>query len=135
MRFMFNFEQIINEPTHFTEISSSIIDLIPTSIRNTILLSGVSVPFLEQDNRYQCPVFCVLTLNKPSAPLYKRRVFTYERGNYQAFSNDLVQTDWQTLESENINTYLENITERINILANKHVPNRLINARKLTLLG
>ena len=50
--------------------------------------------------------------------------------NYQAFSNDLVQTDWQTLKSENINSYAENITKRITDLTNKHVPNRLINARK-----
>ena len=68
--------------------------------------------------------------SKPSAPLYKRKVFIYDRDNYQAFSNDLVQTDWQTLNSENINTYTENITERIASLANKHVPNRLLNARK-----
>ena len=44
-------------------------------------------------------------------------------------SNDLVQTDWQTLKSENINTYAENITKRITTLTNKHVPYRLINAR------
>ena len=44
--------------------------------------------------------------------------------------NDLVQTEWQTLKSENINTYAENITKRITTLTNKHVPNRLINARK-----
>ena len=46
------------------------------------------------------------------------------------FSNNLVQTDWQTLKGENINTFVENITERITIPANKHVPNRLINTRK-----
>ena len=92
-----NFEQIINEPTHLTENSSSLIDLIFTSKRNIILSSGgVGEPFLEQNIRCHCPVFCVLTFSKPLAPLYKRRVFIYDRGNYQAFSNDLVQTDWQT---------------------------------------
>ena len=128
----FNFEQIINEPTHFTENSFPLIDLILTSNRNTVLLSGVGEPFLEQNIRYLCPVFCVLTFRKPSVPLYKRREFIYDRGNYQAFSNDLVQTDWQTLKSENINTYMyaEKITERITTLAYKHVPNRLINTRK-----
>ena len=49
---------------------------------------------------------------------------------YQAFSNDLVETDWQTLKCENINTYAENITKRMTTLTNKQVPNRLINARK-----
>ena len=77
----FNFKQIINEPTHFTENSSSLIDLILTSNRNTILLSGIGEPFLEQNIRYHCPVFCVLTFSKPLAPLYKRRVFIYDRGN------------------------------------------------------
>ena len=61
----FNFEQINNEPTHFTENSSSLIDLIITSNRNTILLSSVGKPFLEQNIRYHCPVFCVLTFSKP----------------------------------------------------------------------
>ena len=79
---------------------------------------------------YHSIVFCILTFSKPSAPLYKRRVFIYHRGSYQAFSNGLVLTDWQTLNSENINTYTENITERIATLANKHVPNRLLKARK-----
>ena len=46
------------------------------------------------------------------------------------FSNYLVQTDWQTLKGENINTFAENITERITTPANKHVPDRLINIRK-----
>ena len=47
-----------------------------------------------------------------------------------SFSNDVVQTDWQTLKSENINTYTENITKRITTLTNKHVPNRLKKASK-----
>ena len=77
----FDFEQIINEPTHFTDNSSSLIDLILTSNRNTILLSGVGEPFLEQNIRYHCPVFCVLTFSKPLAPLYKHRVFYPEALN------------------------------------------------------
>ena len=76
------------------------------------------------------PCLLRFIFSKQLALLYKRRVFIYDRGNYQAFSNDLVQTDWQTLKSENINTYAENITKRITTLSNKHVPNRLINARK-----
>ena len=74
---------------------------------------------------YRCPFFCVLLFSKPLAPLYKHRGFIYDRGIYQAFSNDLVQTDWQALKSENANTYTENNTKRITTLANKHVLNRL----------
>ena len=42
----------------------------------------------------------------------------------------LVQTDWQTLKSKNINTYAENITDSVTTLANKHIHIRVINARK-----
>ena len=65
----FNFEQIINEPTLYTENFSSPIDLILTSNTNTILLSSVGEPFFEQNLRYQCPVF-FLTFSKPLTPLY-----------------------------------------------------------------
>ena len=42
----FNFEQIINEPTHFTENSFSLIDLILTS--NTISLAVLASHFLSK---------------------------------------------------------------------------------------
>ena len=44
----FNFDQLIVELTHFTESSSSIIDLIFISNKSSILLSGVGDPFLGQ---------------------------------------------------------------------------------------
>ena len=43
----FNLYQLIEEPTHFTETSSSIIDLVFTSNKINILSSGVGDPFLE----------------------------------------------------------------------------------------
>ena len=53
---------MIVELTHFTEHSSSIIDLIFASNKNSILLSGVGEPFLDQNVRYHCPVYFVLNL-------------------------------------------------------------------------
>ena len=44
----FNLTQLITEPTHYTETSSSTIDLLFASDSNDILLSGVGVPFLDQ---------------------------------------------------------------------------------------
>ena len=51
-----NFDQLIVEPTHFTESSSSIIDLIFTSYKSSIMLSGFGDPFLDQNVRYHCLV-------------------------------------------------------------------------------
>ena len=126
----FNLEQLINEPTHFTENSSSMIDLILTSNRNSIILSGVGEPFLEQNIRYHCPVYCVLNFVKPVSPIYQRKIYLFDRGDYQSFINDIYDTDWNLLKSDSINTYAENVTNTITSLANIHIPNKMINIRK-----
>ena len=48
---MYNLSNIISEPTHFTESSSSLIDLFSVTNKNHILLSGVDEPFLDQNIR------------------------------------------------------------------------------------
>ena len=55
----YELHQIINEHTHFNERSSSLIDIILTSNPNSILLSGVGDPFLNQEIWYHCPMFSV----------------------------------------------------------------------------
>ena len=60
----FNLHNLIQEPTRFTESFLSIIDLLLTSNKNSVLLSGVGEPFLEQEIRYHCPVFCIFVFNK-----------------------------------------------------------------------
>ena len=53
----YNLKQLINEPTNFTEISSTIIDLFLTANISNVLLSGVGDPFLDQNLRYHCPIY------------------------------------------------------------------------------
>ena len=102
-----NFEQLINEPTHFTEKSSPLIYLILTINKNNLLISGVGEPFLEQNIRYHCPVFCSLNFAKPLMPLYQRKIYLYDRGNYQTISNDLMQTDLQSFKCDNVDICAE----------------------------
>ena len=66
----FSVTKMIVEPTHFTDHSSSIIDLIFASNKNSILLSGVGDPFLDQNARYHCPVYFVLIFHKNVAPAF-----------------------------------------------------------------
>ncbi|MCG8113231.1 MAG: reverse transcriptase domain-containing protein, partial [Candidatus Thiodiazotropha taylori] len=126
----FSLHQLIDEPTHFTESSSSILDLFLTGNKNNVLLSGVGEPFLGQNIRYHCPIYCVLTFQKVSTPVYTRKIYLYNRGNYEAFSNDLEETDWQSLKNNDIDTYAGNITNNIYQLANKHIPNKIIKIRQ-----
>ena len=115
---------MIVEPTHFTEHSSSIIDLIFTFNKNSILLSGVGEPFLDQNVRYHCPVYFVLNFHKNAAFGFYRHIMLFDRGDYQSLSRDIREFDWESLKSNVIDIYASNITNRISELADKHIPNK-----------
>ena len=68
--------------THFTENSFSLIVLLLVSNKDRIIVSGVGDPFLRQDIRYYCPVFGVFNFSKPKIKCFKRRVWQYDRGDY-----------------------------------------------------
>lgn len=126
----FGLEQLISEPTHYTENSSSLIDLVFTSDKNSILASGVGEPFLEQNLRYHCPIFFVLKSHKITTPVFRRHIWLYDRGDYRHFSRDLQETEWVALRDNDIDIYAQNITNHVLILAEKHVPNKNITVRQ-----
>ena len=72
----YGLSQLNPESTHFTETSQSIIDLILTNNRNGILISGVGEPFLDQNVRYHCPVYCVLNFSK------QKQIFSKDISGY-----------------------------------------------------
>ena len=47
----------INNPAHYTEHSSSLIDIILTNNETNMVYSGIRDPFLNQEIRFPCPVF------------------------------------------------------------------------------
>ena len=57
--------QVINDATHFTENSSSLIDLFLVNDKDNVVISGVGDPFLLQSTRYHCPIYCLLKFIKP----------------------------------------------------------------------
>ena len=57
--------QTITQPTHFTETSSSLIDVILVSNKDHLVISGVGDPVLHQELRYHCPVFGIRKFSKP----------------------------------------------------------------------
>ena len=75
--------QSIEEPTHFTETSSSLIDLLLVNNNEHLILSGVGDPFLHQDIRYRCPVLGIFNFRKPQCLSLKRRIWNYDDGNYE----------------------------------------------------
>ena len=78
----FSLTQMINEPTHYTETSSSLIDLVLVSNKAHVISSGVGDPFLCQEIRYHCPVFGILNFSKPKRKSFTRHIWRYDQGNY-----------------------------------------------------
>ena len=101
----FNLSQIINEPTHFTETSASLIDLLFTTDQTSVIASGVSDPFLNQDIRYHCPVYAIFKYTKPRQPIIERRIWKYENGDYTRLKLNVSQTNLNLLADENVDAY------------------------------
>ena len=85
---------------------------------------------MEQNIRYHYPIYCVLNFNKTKTPIYTRKIFLCNRGNYQAFKEDLQSTDWNSFKHDNVDTYASNFTDKVLELTNKHVPNKTIKVRQ-----
>ena len=71
----FNLTQCIEQPTHFTENSMSVIDLLFVKNRESILTSGVGEPCLNLNVRYHCPIFGVLNFLKPKYKSYRPKKY------------------------------------------------------------
>ena len=56
--------QIIRDPTHFTENSQTLLDLIIVNNVENIDFSGVCDNILPNNIRYHCPIYCALKLPK-----------------------------------------------------------------------
>lgn len=74
----FSFEQCINEPTHFIETSCSLIVLILVSDKRYVISCGVGDPFLSQEIRFHCPVYCAQSFSKPKTKSIERQVWYWD---------------------------------------------------------
>ena len=125
----FSLTQTISEPTHFTESSQSIIDLIFTSKTDLIHNSGVGDPFLQQELRYHCPVFGILNLKSKSKTVITRHIWLFDKGDYNLLRSKASQFDWNSAKDQNIDKYANNINQSIISIASHCIPNRNVTIR------
>ena len=109
----FSLTQVVNEPTHFTEHSSTLIDLMLVSNPNHVILNGVGDPFLGQDLRYHCPIFSIFKFCKPIRRSFTRHTWRYEQGNYDLLKEMASSTDWKALHNPDINVYAKRLIDKI----------------------
>ena len=126
----YNFSQLIVEPTHYTETSSSIIDLILVSKPENVIFSNVTSPFIPNLIRYHCPTVVYLKYRKPVCKTYKRHIWLYDRGDYVTFRQKLSQVNWNEIfTTNNVDQCAENITESIVSAAKLSIPNKTVTIR------
>jgi len=125
----FALDQCIQDPTHFTETSSSIIDLIFVSNKESVIFSGVGEPFLDQTIRYHCPVFVILKFKRPSSLCYKRKIWKYDSGNYDSFRSNLSNIEWNNVYSDNIDTFTKTLTNTVLATAADCIPSKEVTVR------
>ena len=78
----FGLEQTIADHTHFTENSSSLIDLLMVSNKSNLIVSGVADPFLDQQVRYHCPIYGIFKFRKPISKSFTRTILSYDQGDF-----------------------------------------------------
>ena len=88
----FGLHQIINEPTHVLENSSSCIDLIFTSQPNLSVESGTE-PSLHPNCHYQI-IYAKFNLEVLYPPPYTREVWHYHDSNVDLIRRSINEFDW-----------------------------------------
>ena len=123
--------QFINEPTHFTENSSSCLDLVIANNNNFLDLVHVGQPFLGQNTRYHCPTYGIIKFDKPVSTCFKRRIWLYDRGNYELFREKLSAVDWDLVLLEtDIDTLVDKFSNLLTQAALASIPSKIITVRK-----
>ena len=121
----FGLQQIINEPTHISNTSSSCIDLIFTSQPNLITDSGVHSSL--HPNCYHQTAFAKLDLHFVYPPPYLREIWHYREANTGLIRQAIKEFNWErTFSNTSVNEKVDifNITI-LNILSN-FIPHEII---------
>jgi hypothetical protein len=80
-----HFTQLIQEPTHISQQSSTLLDIIATTSLDLVINSTVRSPSLSN----HCDVGVLLSLQKPKRQYLKRTVYDYKRANWRKLNQDI----------------------------------------------
>ena len=114
----FRLQQIIKEPTHISNPSSSCIDLIFSSQPNLITDSGVHSSM--HSNCHHQIVFAKFNLYIVYPPLYLREIWHYREANTRLIRRVIKESNWErAFSSKNVNEKVDIFNRTVlNILSN-----------------
>ena len=128
----YDFTQLINESTHFTEQSSTLIDVIITSNPNIVVASEVCDPFVPNRMRFHCPVAVILSFMKFKPQNYKRQIWKYEEADYNKYRQILSEAELSTLVTnplDDVDTVAQKLNKVIISAAEQSIPNKMVTIR------
>jgi hypothetical protein len=68
--------------------------------------------------RYHCPIIGFLNIPKISQKTSKRKIWLYDRGDYDKFKLYSSDVDWDSLISSN---NVNNLTTNVHIISHEHI--------------
>ena len=120
----FCLKQVINEPTHILENSSSCIDLIFCSQSNLITKLGVHSSLHE--NCHHQIIFAELNLNICYPPPYEREVWYYNKAETDLIKAAISQFEWEkAFENTDANEKVSILNETILNIMRNYIPNEM----------
>ena len=125
----YNLKQLINEATHFTESSSSLIDVILVNKTNNILANDVCDPFIPNLIRFHCPVAVLLKFPKPKRNCYTRKVWKYDLGDYCKYRRLLSAIHWDDVLMGDVDNVANKISSVIMETASSSIPHKNATSR------
>ena len=125
----YNLKQLINEPTHFTESSSSLIDVVLVNKINNILASEVCDPFIPNLIRFHCPVAILLKFLKPKHNCYTRKIWKYDQGDYSKYRQLLSYNSLDDTLVGDVDLVSNKISSVILESAYRSIPNKPVTIR------
>ena len=121
----FGLHQLINEPTHLLQNSSSCIDLIFTSQPNIVVESGVH-PSLHRNCHHQI-IFAKFNLKIYYPPPYLREVWHYKEANADLIKRAISSFKWEkAFSNTNINEKVSLFNKTILNILNNYVSHETI---------
>ena len=121
----YGLNQLIQEPTHILNSSSSCIDLIFTSQPNLVMESGIHSSL--HSNCHHQIVFAKLNLSIFYPPPYERTVWYYERANTELIRRAIDQFDWvRALSNVNVDEKVYFFTKTLLNIIQNFIPHETI---------
>ena len=122
---LYNFHQLISEPTHLLPQSNSCIDLIFTDQPNLVVTYGIQAS-LNSKCHHQI-THCKFNLNIEYPPPYERLVWDYRKANIESIQKSVKSVNCKTLfNNRTVNRQVSIFNETIINIFSNFAPNKLV---------